>query len=95
MTDYFLARRLIQLLEEGLQPKGYVFSRWCTRGEDHEDQQVYEFVFTTPGGRQEIATGISRYELETTSHKLTTVAGVLRNRVLKKMEEVNNPPPSP
>ena len=95
MTDYFLPRRLISLLIESLQPKGYVFSRWAQRGEGGENDVVYEFVFTTPGGRQEIASGISRYELENSEHKLTVIAGVLANRIVKRMAQENNPPPSP
>ena len=96
MTDYFLPRRLIHMLDVLLAPKGYVFSRWTVRGEEENNNEIYEFVFITPGGGQEVASGISRYELENSTHRLTVVAGALANRVLKKIAEVgDNPPPSP
>lgn len=96
MTDYFLPRRLIQLLDAALAPKGYVFSRWTIRGEEEDNSEIYEFVFTTPRGSQEVASGVSRYELENSTHKMTVIAGALANRVLKKIAEIgDDPPPSP
>lgn len=78
-----------------LQPQGYVFSRWAIRGEEH-DNAVYEFVFTIPNGRQEAATGISRFELEHAKTSLFVIAGVLSKRLLKAVEDSKKvPPPSP
>ena len=94
MTDYFLSRRLIELLEDYLRPKGYVFLRWSIRG-DEVGSPVYEYVFLTPDRRQEVTTSITAHELSTTKHPTKTVAGVLGRRIVKRVEAADTSPPSP
>lgn len=94
MTDYFLSRRLVQLMVGNLKPRGYTFVRWSTRG-DEKLGQVYEFTFVTPDGLREVATGISALELDSSPHKVKTIAGVLSNRIVKKIEGGSISPPSP
>jgi len=91
VTD-FASRRLVQMMETNLRARGYTFVRWSLRG-DSDRGQVYEFTFLTPCGLQEVTTGISLRELETTEHPVKTIAGVLSNRIMRKVERLS--PPSP